>query len=72
MIGIIANLATAWFFIAFVTRYIHNSLLRAIIRYGAWIWVTLSSANLTDETQEQLENIAFKLGTMRLSFWAVV
>jgi hypothetical protein len=26
--------------------------LRAIIRYGAWIWVTLSIVNLTDEIQE--------------------
>lgn len=72
LIGITANLATAWFFVAFVTRFIHNSLLRAIIRYGAWIWVTLSIINLTDEAQNLLENIAFELGTMRLSLWTVV
>ena len=34
--------------------------------------MTLSIVNLTDETQELLENIAFELGTMRLSLWAVV
>jgi small-conductance mechanosensitive channel len=72
LLGIIANLTTAWFFVAFVTRFIHNSLLRAIIRYGAWIWVTLSIVNLTDETQSVLQSIAFELGTMRLSLWTVL
>jgi small-conductance mechanosensitive channel len=72
LLGIIANLASAWFFVAFVTRFIHNSLLRAIIRYGAWIWVTLSIINLTDEAQNLLQSIAFELGTMRLSLWTVI
>ncbi|WP_365734297.1 hypothetical protein [Planktotalea sp.] len=61
-----------WFFVAFVKRFIHNSLLRAITRYGTWIWVTLSIVNLTNETQELLENITFEHGTMRLSLWTVV
>lgn len=72
LLGIIANLATAWFFVAFVTRFIHNSLLRGIIRYGAWIWVTLSIVKLTDETRNLLEQIAFELGTVRLSLWTVL
>jgi small-conductance mechanosensitive channel len=72
LLAIITNLATAWFFVAFVTRFIHNTLLRAIIRYGAWIWVTLSIVNLTDEAQNLLENIGFELGTTRLSLWTVI
>ncbi|WP_424438610.1 mechanosensitive ion channel family protein [Planktotalea sp.] len=72
LLAIIANLATAWFFVAFVTRFIHNALLRSIIRYGAWIWVTLSIVNLTDETQNLLQSIAFELGTVRLSLWLVL
>lgn len=72
LLGIIANLATAWYCVAFITRFIHNTLLRAIIRYGAWIWVTLSIVNLTDETQEVLQSIAFQMGTVRLSLWIVL
>ena len=72
LLAIIANLTTAWFFVAFVTRFIHNTLLRSIIRYTAWIWVTLSIINLTDETQSFLESIAFELGTVRLSLWTVL
>ncbi|MEP5152683.1 mechanosensitive ion channel domain-containing protein, partial [Planktotalea sp.] len=72
LLTIIANLTTAWFCVAFITRFIHNTLLRAIIRYGAWIWVTLSIVNLTDEAQEFLESIALELGTVRLSLWTVL
>ncbi|MEM9579250.1 MAG: mechanosensitive ion channel domain-containing protein [Pseudomonadota bacterium] len=72
LLAIIAQLATAWFFVAFVTRLIHNSLLRGIVRYSAWIWVTLSILNLTEEAQTALESAAVELGTMRLSLWTLV
>lgn len=35
LLSIIANLSTAWLFIAFATRLIQNALLRGIVRYGA-------------------------------------
>jgi len=72
LLRIIAQLATAWFCVAFVTRFINNSLVRGIVRYGAWIWVTLSILNLTDETQAALDGAALELGTMRLSLWIIV
>ncbi|WP_425439724.1 mechanosensitive ion channel family protein [Planktotalea arctica] len=72
LLSIIANLASAWFFVAFFTRFIHNPLLRSIIRYGAWIWVTLSIVSLTDEAQNVMQSIAFEIGTMRLSLWTVL
>ncbi|WP_417207820.1 mechanosensitive ion channel family protein [Antarctobacter sp.] len=69
LLGIIADLATAWLFIAFATRLILNPLLRALVRYGAWTWVTLSILNLTAQTQTLLESIAFSIGDSRFSLW---
>ncbi|WGW04717.1 mechanosensitive ion channel family protein [Tropicibacter oceani] len=72
ILGIIANLATAWLFIVFATRLIINPLLRNLARYGAWTWVTLSILGITDETQAVLESIALTIGETRLSLWLVV
>ncbi|WP_323768135.1 mechanosensitive ion channel family protein [Antarctobacter sp.] len=69
LLGIIADLATAWLFIAFATRLILNPLLRTLVRYGAWTWVTLSILNLTAQTQTLLESIAFSIGDSRFSLW---
>jgi small-conductance mechanosensitive channel len=72
LLGIIANLATAWLFIVLATRLIKNALLRSIVRYGAWIWVTLSITGLADEAQALLESAAFHIGESRLSLWLIL
>jgi len=72
LLAIIANLATAWLFIAFATRLIQNPLLRAIVRYGAWIWVTLSITGLTEDARSLLERAAFTIGETRLSLWMIL
>ena len=72
ILGIIANLATAWLFIVFATRLIINPLLRNLARYGAWTWVTLSILGITDESQAVLDSIALTIGETRLSLWLVV
>ncbi|SHH63092.1 mechanosensitive ion channel family protein [Marivita hallyeonensis] len=72
LLAIIANLATAWLIIAFATRLIKNALLRGIVRYGAWIWVTLSITGLADETQALLDSAAISFGETRLSLWLVL
>ena len=72
LLGIIANLATAWLLIVLATRLILNPLLRSIVRYGAWIWVTLSITGLADETQALLESAAFHIGESRLSLWLIL
>ncbi len=72
LLGIAANLATAWLFIAFATRLIANALLRGLARYGAWTWVTLSILGFTDETQALLDGIALTLGETRISVWLVL
>ena len=72
LLAIIANLSTAWLFIAFATRLIKNALLRGIVRYGAWIWVTLSITGLSDEAQSLLDSAAITVGETRLSLWLVI
>lgn len=72
LLAIIANLATAWLLIAFATRLIKNTLMRGIVRYGAWIWVTLSITGLSDEAQALLDSAAFSIGDMHVSIWLVI
>ncbi|MFP7569423.1 mechanosensitive ion channel family protein [Marivita sp. S2033] len=72
LLGIIANLSTAWLSIVLATRLIKNPVLRSIVRYGAWIWVALSITGAADDAQSLLESAAFSIGDTRLSLWLVV
>jgi len=72
ILSVFADLALAWLVIAILTRIIGNSLLRALVRYAGWTWVTLSILNLTDETQRLLDGWAFEIGETRLSIWLLV
>lgn len=72
LLGGIAELATAWLFVVFVTRLIRSAFLRAIVRYGAWIFVTLAILNLTDEAAAILDSVGFDLGDARLSLLTVL
>ena len=67
LLTIIAELATAWLFVAFATRLIRSALLRSVVRYGAWIYVTLAILNLRDEAAAILDSVGFNLGDARLS-----
>lgn len=71
-LSLIANLATAWLVVALTTRLIANPLLRKIVRYGAWTWVTLSILGLTDAFTQLLDNIGFSFGEARISLLLVV
>lgn len=72
LLTIIANLATAWLVVTFATRLIANPLLRSVVRYGAWIWVTVSILGITDEIVQLLDSISLTLGQTRLSVWLVL
>lgn len=72
LLGIIATLATAWLVVTFATRLIANPLLRSIVRYGAWIWVTLTILGITDESKQLLDSIALELGETRISLWLLL
>lgn len=72
LLTVIANLATAWLIIALTTRLIGNALIRSVVRYGAWVWVTLSILGLTREAQTVLDSAAIEAGDFRLSIWMIV
>jgi len=67
LLAIVAELATAWLFVVFATRLIRSPLLRGIVRYGAWTYVTLAILNLRDEAAVVLDSVGFNLGDARLS-----
>ena len=72
LLAIAGELALAWLVIAIVTRLIGNSLLRSLVRYAGWTWVTLSILNLTHEAQALLDSAAIDVGETRFSLWLVV
>jgi len=72
LLGVVANLSTAWLFIAFATRLIGNPLIRTMARYGAWVWVTVSILGLEVETRDLLDSAAITFGETRLSLWLLV
>ncbi|SIS53157.1 Mechanosensitive ion channel [Roseivivax lentus] len=69
LLGIVAELTTAWLFIVVATRLIGNPVMRAAVRYGAWTWVTLSILGLTEEARRALDSVGVTLGESRLTLW---
>jgi len=67
LLGLIAELVTAWLFVVFATRLIRSPVLRSIARYGAWVYVTLAILNLREEAAALLDSVGFSMGEMRLS-----
>lgn len=72
LLGVIATLSLAWLFVAFATRLIGNPFLRSVVRYGAWIYLTLNIMGITEEVENLLDSIAIELGDMRISVWLIV
>jgi small-conductance mechanosensitive channel len=72
LLGIAANLSTAWLIIALVTRLVGNGALRSLLRYGGWIWVTLILLDLTEEVRQLMDSLALDVGSVRFSLWTVV
>ncbi|EAQ03228.1 mechanosensitive ion channel family protein [Pseudooceanicola batsensis HTCC2597] len=72
LLTIIGSLAFAWLMIALASRLIANPALRAILRIGGWIWVTLIILGLTGETRQLLESAGFTLGEARITVWTIL
>ncbi len=69
---IVANLSTGWMLVAFASRMIANPLLRGLVRYGAWTWITLRILDLTAETARVLDSLAIDVGDLRISVLLVL
>jgi small-conductance mechanosensitive channel len=72
LLGIIGSLAFAWLVIALATRVIANNALRAVVRTGGWIWVTLVILGLTEDAQSLLASIGISFGESHLTLWMVL
>ncbi|UWQ95773.1 mechanosensitive ion channel [Rhodobacteraceae bacterium M385] len=72
LLTIAAELSTAWLFVVFVTRLIRSAFFRTIVRYGAWIYVTIEILNVRDEAIAILDSVGFDIGNARISLFTVV
>ena len=72
LLAVVAQLALAWLVIAILTRIIGNAVLRALVRYVGWAWVSLSILGLTDDTRALLDGVAIEIADTRLSVWLIL
>ncbi|UWQ25209.1 mechanosensitive ion channel [Leisingera aquaemixtae] len=67
-----ANLSLAWLIVSFATRLVGNPLLRNMVKYGAWVWITLRILGITQEATALLDSVAIDFGDLRISLFLVV
>ncbi|UWQ75217.1 mechanosensitive ion channel family protein [Leisingera sp. M658] len=72
LLELIANLSLAWLIVSFATRLVGNPLLRNLVKYGAWIWITLRILGITQEAIHLLDGVAIEFGDLRISLYLVV
>ena len=72
LVVLAATLVTAWLVVGLITRLIRNALLRKIVTWGAWIYVTLYYLGVTEQAATVLDNAAIELGGFRLSLLAIL
>ena len=68
----IGTIAFAWLAVIFLTRLIKSPLLRKIVRYGAWVYVTLYILDLLEEVTALLDSAGFTMGEVRFSLLLLV
>lgn len=72
LLAIIANISLAWLVVVIVLRLVHNQTLRAVLRIGAWIWITLILTGLNEEAAQLLDSLALEFGETRISLWIIL
>ncbi len=72
ILGLVATIATAWLAVSFAVRLVHNRLLRRVVTWGLWVYVTLYYLGLLDAFATFLDGIAIEFGDFRLSAFAVL
>jgi len=69
---LVATIATAWLLVSFAGRLIKNRLLRRIVTWGLWIYVTVYYLGLAGSAEVFLDSAAVEFGDFRLSALAVL
>nr|WP_245972310.1 mechanosensitive ion channel domain-containing protein [Rhodovulum robiginosum] len=67
LVGIAATLAAAWLGVGLAARLVVNPVLRRIVTWGLWVYVTFYVLGITENAASVLENLAVDLGGTRLS-----
>jgi small-conductance mechanosensitive channel len=67
-----ATIATAWLAVSLTARLVRNPLLRRLVTWGLWIYVTLHYLGVSDEAAGVLDGVAIEFGDFRLSLLAVL
>ncbi|WP_068114188.1 mechanosensitive ion channel family protein [Tropicimonas marinistellae] len=69
---VVGTIALAWLIIGVATRLIGNPLMRRLVNWAAWIYVTLYFVGLLDDAYALFDAIAVEIKTFRLSLLNVV
>lgn len=72
LIGIAADLATAWLVISIASRMLKNRSFRRILRWGALIFVTLNILGLTSFVATVLDDVSFDIGSIHISLLIIL
>jgi len=67
LIGVAANLATAWVVIAILASVIHNQLFNRLVAIAAWTIAALSILGLLEPVQEALDSAGILIGGLRIT-----
>src|SRR5215510_8922719 len=67
LIGIAANLATAWVVIAILASVIHNQLFNRLVSITAWSIAALSIVGLLDPVEDALDSAGVVIGGLRIT-----
>ena len=67
-----ATIATAVLMVSFAARFISNPLLRPIVTWGLWAYVTIYYLGLSEEVSGFLDRVAIQFGSFHLSALSVI
>jgi small-conductance mechanosensitive channel len=67
LIGVGANLATAWVVIAILASVIHNQLVNRLVSIAAWSMAALSILGLLDPVEDALDSAGVAIGGLRIT-----
>ncbi|PZX17114.1 mechanosensitive ion channel-like protein [Palleronia aestuarii] len=72
LLALAASLALAWVAVIFAARLVRNPVLRSVVRWGLWVYVTLVVLGVADEVGGALDGVAFSFGSFRLSVLTII
>jgi small-conductance mechanosensitive channel len=72
LIGVAANLATAWVVIAVLASVIHNQLVNRLVSTAAWSMAALSILGLLDPVEHALDSAGVVIGGLRITMLVAI